>query len=330
MLAEIIVLLILLACCAFFAGVETATMSLSKAKVRSLVEQKKPGAKALQQIKQNPHRLLVTLLMGNNLVTILTASFSTEVASRIFGSTGVGIATGVITVLILVFGEITPKSFAIAKAEKLSLFAARPIQIIQFLLTPALWVFEGITKLINKLFGQKNSDITEEELRALITIGREEGLLDKDATQRLHSVLDFERATVKDIMTTRASVVTFDANLTVEQFLDNVLDSPFDHHPLYEGREDKIVGVLDLIDVVRAVKEEKQATKLKEIMRPIFFVKETARLDTLMREFKQTGTSLGIVLGHDEKMVGVFTAQDIVEEIVGDIFEDEVFRNGAN
>jgi Mg2+/Co2+ transporter CorB len=291
------------------------------------LEQKRKGAKALHQIKQNPNRLLITILIGNNLVNIAAASVTTAAAIKTFGDTGVGIATGVVTLLVLVFGDITPKTFALQNAETLALLFARPIQILEIILWPAVILFEVIASFVNKLSGEKSGRLTEEELRSVIAIGSEEGLLDKEATKRLQSVLDFETTTVKEIMTPKAEVISFSANITIEEFLDNPLDSPFDRYPLYEDDENNIVGILDLIDVVRIMKEEKLSTKLKEIMRPTFFVKQGARLDSLLTEFRPKRSSMGIVVGENKEMVGVFTSQDIVEEIVGDIFEDEMYKS---
>lgn len=324
---DFILVIILLGLVGFFAAVETAMFSLSKSKILSLISEKKRGASTLLAVKSNPHRLLITILIGSCLTSIFTASFVTEIAIKVFDNNGVGIATGVVTLLILVFSEIIPKSFAIQNAERLSLITAKPMQILEFILSPVVICLEGITKIVNKLTGDKKVTFTEAEIRSVISLGKEEGLLDKEATERLHSVLDFENITVKQIMTPKAQVITFDAGLTVDQFLDIVVDSPFDRYPLYEENQDKIIGVLDVIDVLRVIKAEKPQTHLKEIMRPTFFVHESTRIDTIVTQSKFKGSSLGIVINDAGKMEGVFTSQDIVEEIVGDIFENEVYKS---
>jgi len=211
-------------------------------------------------------------------------------------------------------------------SEAVSLFFAKPIQILEVIFSPVVAILEVITHYINKVSGENPNRLTESELRSVIAIGQEEGLLDREATKRLQSVLDFERITVKQVMTPKASVVSFDGNLTIEQFLDISLDSPYDHYPLYEGKPENVTGVLDVIDVMRATKEEKFSTKLKEIMRSTFYVKQDIRLDEVLTQFRPKRSSMGIVVGADGKMVGVFTSQDIVEEIVGDIFEEEVVK----
>jgi len=323
---DLLLIIIFLLLSALFAAVEVATVSLSKSKVHSLLEQKRKGAGALYQIKQKPNRLLITILIGNNLVNIAAASVTTAGAIELFGDAGVGIATGAVTLLVLVFGDITPKTFALQNAESLALFFARPIQILEIILWPAVVLFEAIASFVNKLSGDRSNRLTEEELRSIIAVGREEGLLDPEATARLQSVLDFEKTTVKQIMTPKAEVISFNASLTIEQFLDNPLESPFDRYPLYENDQNNIVGVLDLFDVVQAMKKDLFTVKLKEIMRGTFFVKQDVRLDTILTDARPKRSSLGIVVDENERMVGVFTSQDIVEEIVGDIFEKEIYK----
>lgn len=169
--------------------------------------------------------------------------------------------------------------------------------------------------------------MTEAELRSVIIMGKEEGVLDKEATERLNSVLDFEKTTVKQIMTPKAQVITLNANFTIQQFLDSVLDSPFDRYPLYEQNHENIVGILDVIDVIRALKDKKPETTLKELMRPTYFVKEDYRIDELLSQVKNREVSMGIVVDEKGEMVGVYTHQDIVEELVGDIFEKEIYKS---
>lgn len=294
--------------------------------MQALVDQKRKGAVALQNLTSNTNRLLITILVFSNLVNIAAAALMTSVFIEKFGNSGIGIATGVTTLLVLIFGDIIPKSFAIQNAERIALLSAKTLLVLEILLLPVVFFLELIAKIVNKLTGVAKSRTSEEEVRALITLGKEEGLFDQEASERLHSVLDFEKATVKKIMTPKAQVITFEASQTVEQFLDSVLDAPFDRYPLFEDNPENIIGVLDVIDVVRAVKLEKTDTKLKEIMKKTFFVKENTRLDEILTQFRDKQTSLGIVTDEKNEMVGVFTSQDIVEEIVGDIFERENYK----
>lgn len=319
-------LTLFLAISAIFSAIEIAIFALPKAKMQALVDQKRKGAVALQNLTSNTNRLLITILVFSNLVNIAAAALMTSVFIEKFGNSGIGIATGVTTLLVLIFGDIIPKSFAIQNAERIALLSAKTLLVLEILLLPVVFFLELIAKIVNKLTGVAKSRTSEEEVRALITLGKEEGLFDQEASERLHSVLDFEKATVKKIMTPKAQVITFEASQTVEQFLDSVLDAPFDRYPLFEDNPENIIGVLDVIDVVRAVKLEKTDTKLKEIMKKTFFVKENTRLDEILTQFRDKQTSLGIVTDEKNEMVGVFTSQDIVEEIVGDIFERENYK----
>lgn len=324
---DIILLFTLLFLSAVFSAVETAMFSLSRSKIRALVAENKKGAQTLLNVKSKPHRLLIIILIGSNLVNIFTASFSTLIAIKLFGNQGVGIATGVVTLLILIFGDIVPKSFAIQNAEKVALLMAKPIQTLGLILFPIVYLFEGITNLVTKLSGDKKIAFTEAEIRSVISMGKEEGLLDKEASERLHSVLDFETITVKQIMTPQAQVLSFNAELTIDEFLDSVLDSPFDNYPLYEGSQGKIVGILDVIDVLREVKADNRKAKLKDIMGPTFFVVEDTRIDLILTQLKFKDSSMGIVTNKDGNMEGVITSQDVVEEIVGEIFEPAEYKS---
>ena len=179
---QIIILLVLLMFSAFFSGIETALMSVNAVKIRSALRQKKRGAEALARIKSRPHRLIITILIGNNLVNIGAASLATVLFTDLFGSSGVGIATGVMTFLILVFGEITPKTFAIQNSERISLLVARPIELLSIFLTPLVKFFRLISKAISKMFGSKEErNLSEEELKTIVAMGKDEGILSDEA-----------------------------------------------------------------------------------------------------------------------------------------------------
>jgi len=321
---EVIVLGIFLLASAFFSSMETAMISLSKIRVRSLLNERKAGAKDLYKLKKDPHKLLITLLIGNNTVNIAAASLATSLAIKVFGDTGIGVASGVMTLLILVFGEIVPKSVAVQNAEKISLIGAKLVIFLEILLSPVLYLFESLTHLITK--SEATKTLTESELRAAITLSAEEGLLDQEAIERLNSVLDFERATVSQIMTPSAQVISFAASTTIEQFLDYIYDTPYDRYPIFEGNPKNIIGIVDVVDVIRAIKKDQFKTSLREIKKQTFFVKQNTRLDEIITQFRPRKTSMGIVVDNNNQMVGLFTSQDIVEEIVGDIFEKEVYK----
>jgi len=197
---QIIILVVLVFLSAFFSGVETALMSVNQIKVKSLVKQGKKGAVVLYRIKNNPHKLIITILIGNNLVNIGATAFATVMFIHLFGSNGVGIATGIMTFVILTFGEITPKTFASQNAQRISLLVARPIEILSFILSPLVWFFEKIAKLMSKLLGsKKEAIISETELETIVTLGRKEGILEKETAEIMHNVLKFGGTMAKEI-----------------------------------------------------------------------------------------------------------------------------------
>jgi len=319
---QIITLVILIILSAFFSGIETALMSLNMIKVHALVRQKKRGSETLQKIKQNPHNLIITILIGNNLVNIGAASLATVMFTDLFGSKGVGVATGVMTFLVLVFGEITPKTFAIQNAKRISLLAARPIQIISYVLSPITWIFELISKVMTRLLGSKEeSRISEEELKTIVTLGVKEGLIDKEAAEMMHNILEFEDTKITSIMTPKASMEMIDSNAKLKDILNFIVKSRYSKFPVFAGTRDEIIGILDVDDVLKYVKDNKLGSKVKKLARPVIFVPEAKKIDDLLSEFEGKSIPLAIVVDEYGDVVGLVSVEDILEEIVGDIFD---------
>lgn len=319
---QFIILGILILLSAFFSGVETALMSLSKIKVNSLVKQGKKGSEALFRLKQNPHKLIITILIGNNLVNIGAASFATVVFTDLFGSSGVGIATGVMTFLILIFGEITPKTFATQNAERVSLIIARPIELLSIVLSPIVKIFEAISKIMSKLLGSKEEkEISEEELKAIVTMGAEEGILNREAAEMMHNVLEFKGTKVVEVMTPKINVKMIDSSKKLSEIIDFVVKTPYSKYPAHAGNKDKIVGILDVDDMLRYAKNKKLETRVRRVLRPTFFVPETKEIDDLLTEFEKKKVSIAIVVNEYGDVSGLITTEDILEEIVGDIFD---------
>jgi putative hemolysin len=319
---QIIILLVLLVFSAFFSGVETALMSIHAAKVRSALRQKKRGAEALARIKKNPHKLIITILIGNNVVNILAASLATVLFTDLFGSSGIGIATGVMTFMILVFGEITPKTFAVQNAERVSLLIARPIELLSILLTPLVKIFEGISKVMAKILGsKKEKELSEEELKTIVTMGRDEGILSTEAAEMMHNILDFDETTVTEIMTPKCDIDMIDGNKTLKQVIDFVVKTPYSIYPVYDGNRNTIIGILDVDDVLKYAKNNRLGIKVKKVVRKVYFVPESKEIDDLLVEFEGKHIPLAIVVDEYSEVKGLVTVEDILEEIVGDIFD---------
>lgn len=319
---QILILLVLIIFSAFFSGVETALMSISMIKVKSLVAQKKKGSETLHRLKQNPHKLIITILIGNNLVNIGAASFATVVFTDLFGSSGVGIATGVMTFMILVFGEITPKTFASQNAEKISLLVARPIEILSMVLSPFVKFFEMIARFMSRLLGsKKESGLSEEELRTIVTMGAEEGVLNKEAANMMHNILEFKGTDVTEVMTPKIDVEMIDGNKRLDEVIDFVVKTPFSRYPVYLENKNNVVGVLDIDDVLKYIKDKKQEVKVKDMILKPFFVPESKEIDDLLSEFENKKIPMAIVVNEYGNVSGLVTIEDILEEIVGDIFD---------
>jgi putative hemolysin len=326
--SQIIILVVLLILSGFFSGVETALMSISNVKVKSLVKQRRRGSLALEKIKANPHKLIITILIGNNVVNIAAASLSTLIFTEFFGSAAIGISTGVMTFLILVFGEITPKTYASQNSEYVSLKVAKIILWLSVILTPVIYIFEKISKLMSKILGSKGEQkLTEEELETIVTMGRKEGILEKEAAEMMHNVLKFGQTTADEIMTPRVNMVLINGENKLNDVLDLIIKTPYSRYPVYLGNRDKIEGIIDIDDVLKQVKNKKLNVKIKTFLRPILFIPETKEIDDLLTEFEGKDVPMAIVVDEYGDVQGLVTVEDILEEIVGDIFDKSKIKS---
>ena len=319
---EMAVLAVLLVLSAFFSGVETALMSVNMVKVKSLLRQRKPGAEALDRLKQDPRRLITTILIGNNLVNVGAAALATLVFTNLFGSAGLGVATGVMTLLILVFGEITPKTFASQNAPKISLAVARPIELLSFVLWPLVQFFGIVSWLVAKLTGSKEQQqISEEEIKTIVTMGKAEGILGRDAAEMMQNVLEFEGTKVTQIMKPKPKMQMVDGKMKLDDVIDFVVKSPYSRFPVYINNQDNIIGVLDVDEVLKYAKNKKLGVQVKNVVRKISFVPETKEIDDLLVDFEGKHVPMAIVVDEYGIVSGLVTVEDILEEIVGDIFD---------
>ncbi len=327
---QIAILVILILASGFFSGSETALMSLNMIKVKALVKQKRKGAIVLQRIKKDPHKLIITILIGNNLVNIGSASLATVVFTNLLGSSGLGIATGVMTFMILVFGEITPKTLASQNAEKISLAIARPIEILSYILFPVVILFNFLSRLVNRLLGsQSEAEVSEEELRAMVRVGVKEGILNREAARIMNNVLKFEGTKVTEIMTPKSEVEMIDGEAELKDIINFVVKSPYSRYPVYLKDDDEIIGTLDVDDILKKAKDNKLNIKVKKIAREAYFVPESKEIDDLLTEFERQKDSMAIVVDEYGEVIGLVTVEDILEEIVGEIF-DKSKRSSVN
>lgn len=305
---------------------ETALMSISKIRTRHLVEEGVKGAKGLQKLVNDPNKLLGAVLIGNNIVNIASSAIATTIATGLFGAgSGVAIATGVMTVLVLIFGEITPKSLAKQNSEKISLKVAKPISIVVVVLKPVIAVFTGVSSVFIKLFGgdPKASEpfITQEELKTMVGVSEEEGVLEDVEKEMIFNVFDFVDAQVKDVMIQRVDIVAINKDSSYKEILEIIRKEQFSRIPIYDDTIDNIVGVLNVKDLIVQEKNNLQFNVLDYAREP-FYTFEFKKIKEVLNEMKKTRNHMAIVLDEYGGTVGIITIEDLIEEIVGDI-EDE-------
>lgn len=323
---QIVLLIILLIGSGFFSASETALMSLSKIKMRHMEEDGVKGAKLVSTLIEDSNRLLTSILIGNNIVNIAATSITTSLFTAMLGAQGVAIATGLMTVLVLIFGEITPKTISANNPEKASLVVAKPIKFFVTILTPIVWIFNIITKVIFKLFGVDDEGvkpfITEEELKTMVNVSHEEGLLEMEEREIINNVFEFGDMQAKEAMVQRLDIVAIDMEDSYEEIIDLFKTEKLSRMPVYEETIDDIIGILNIKDIIFLSDEEIENFDIKKYMREAFFTYEFKKITQLLEEMKKDKSQMAIVVDEYGGTAGLITIEDLVEVIVGDI-EDE-------
>lgn len=310
----------------FFSASETALMSLSKIRIRHLQDEGVKGAKLVATLTENPNSLLSSILIGNNVVNIAATSISTSLFMELLGANGVPVATAVMTVLVLIFGEITPKTIAANKSENVAIAVAKPIQLIIFVLKPFVWVFDIVTGVIFKLFGINNKGnqpyITEEELKTMVNVSHEEGVLEMEEREIINNVFQFGDMQAKEAMIQRLDMVLIDVNTTYEEIIKTFKEEQFSRIPVYEESVDDIIGILNIKDIIFLTDDEVKNFDVRKYLREAFVTYEFKKISQLLEEMKKEKSQMAIVLDEYGGTAGLVTIEDLVEVIVGDI-EDE-------
>lgn len=324
---QVILLLVLLVLSSFFSMSETALMSLSKIRIRHMVEEGVKGAKLVEKLIEDPNKLLGAILIGNNIVNIGASSIATSLAVKLSGGSdsAVVVVTAIMTVLILIFGEITPKSIAKQKSEQVSLKVSKPIKLCVFIFKPFVAVFTIISSVFIRLFGgdPKATEpfITEEELKTMVGVSEEEGVLEDVEKEMIFNVFDFADLQVKDVMVQRVDVTAVEVNDSYEDLLKIIKEDQYSRIPVYDDTIDDIVGILNVKDLI--IEGDKGGDfKVTEYMREPLYTFEFKKITELFNEMKKTRNHMAVVLDEYGGTVGIVTIEDLVEEIVGDI-QDE-------
>lgn len=328
---QILIIVILLMLSAFFSSSETALTTVNRLKLRSLADEGNRKAKKVLQITNNPSKLLSAILVGNNIVNISASSLTTTLCAAAFGNKYIGLATGILTLLVLIFGEISPKTLATQYALQLSMFVAYPISWLMVLLTPVIFLLNIITSVIYRIFrvdpSASKSSITEAELRTIVNVSHEEGVIEPEERFMISNVVDFGDAVSKDIMIPRADVISADSNASYEELVSIFKNETYTRIPIYEETKENIIGILNIKDLF--FYHEFHGTQdfdLNKIIRKPLFVSEYQKTSQIFAEMKTSADSMAIVLDEYGQAAGIITIEDLVEEIVGDI-RDEYDEN---
>lgn len=325
-LVVFLVFLILLS--GFFSAAETALMSLNKIKIKQLVEDGVKGAKEIQEITDNPSETLSTILVCNNIVNILASSVSTVIFINLLAGFGTAVATSVstlvLTIVILIFGEITPKTIAVIKAEKLAFALYKPLKLVLVLLKPIVFIFSKISKFIMLILGIKeqglHTNITEEELKSIVSFSQEEGVLEVEDKKLIYNVFEFGDLKVKDVMIPRVDMITLSKNSTYDEIVSVFKTERFSRVPVYKDNIDNIIGVINIKDLFFIDKEDDFV--IDKYIRDVHSTHEYKKIRDLFNEMKKKRNHMAIVRDEYGGTIGLVTIEDLIEEIVGDI-EDE-------
>jgi len=320
-LPMVMYLILLIILSAVFSSSETALYSISPAKVKALQAQKLRGANLIANFKDNPNKMLVVILIGNNLANVGSSALATVFFSNLFGSYGVGLATGVMTFALLIFGEILPKSFAAKHSVKIAQFVIYPLLAIEFVFYPLVWIFE---KALMKLTGDHIQTVSEEEVKAMVSLGANEGTLEKHEQEFIENVLEFNDILVEDVMTPRTQIFAFSSDTTLRDLINSCKEEGYSRIPIYEEDIDHITGYVTVRMLLRLSSDEKNLDKtIDELeIKDIFRVPKTKTVYGLFKEFKKKKQHLAIVYNEYGGVDGLITMEDVLEEIVGDIADE--------
>ncbi len=323
---QIVVLVILLIGSGFFSASETALMSLSRIKIRHMEEDGVRGAKLVGVLIEDSNRLLTSILIGNNIVNIAATSISTSLFISLWGQQGVAAATALMTVLVLIFGEITPKTISANNPEKVSVVVSKPINFFVIILKPIVFIFNIVTSIIFKIFGVDGDGvkpfITEEELKTMVNVSHEEGLLEMEEREIINNVFEFGDMQAKEAMVQRLDIVAIDTENSYDEIIELFKTEKLSRMPVYEETIDDIIGILNIKDVIFLSDEEIANFDIKKYLRDPFFTYEFKKITQLLEEMKKDKSQMAIVVDEYGGTAGLITIEDLVEVIVGDI-DDE-------
>lgn len=321
---QLITVIILLCLSAFFSSSETALTTVNQIRMRTLADNGDKRAARVLRVTGNPGKMLSAILIGNNIVNLSASSISTSLAIHLFGNTGAGIATGILTFLILIFGEVTPKTMATIKADSMSLTAAAPIGFLMKILTPVIFIINklslGLMFLLHVNIKDAQKKMTEEELRTIVDVSQENGVIEHEERDMIHNLFDFGDAEAKEIMVPRIDMTFVQADATYQEVLDIFRQDMFTRLPVYEDSTDYVIGIINMKDFL--LQNDTPEFSVRNLLREPYFTYEHKNTADLFLEMRKSSISLAIVLDEYGVTAGLITLEDLLEEIVGEIRDE--------
>jgi len=325
LLLDLILLTVFLGVSAFLAGAEAAYFSLSRLGTAQLEPDETPGHALLERILRDPRDLLITLLVGITLVNIAASALAAQIATVLFGSRGIGIAIPIMVFLIVVFGEVLPMTLAVGSPHRFGLFAVRPVLALQWLLTPVRLLLGAFTQMVSRATdgkGVAKAAITEAELRTLVEVGHQEGVVQRKEREMIHGVFELGETTVAEVMVPRTDVFGLDVTTPTERLLPAIRSNLHHRVPIYEGSLDHVLGILQTKDLLPFYAGLPADFDLRRQLAPPYFVPQSKRADALLREFKAKKLRTAVVVDEYGGTAGLVTLEDLLEEVVGEIRDE--------
>ena len=323
---QLIILAILILLSALFSSAETSLTTSNKLKIQSLADQGSKRARILLRISEDSGKMLSAILIGNNLVNNAATALTTSLIIQLFGNSAVGIATGVITLLILIFGEISPKTLATIHSEKMALLYAPLIHFLMKIFTPVIFIVNklsmGVLFLLRVNPDQKVNTMTEHELRTIVDVSHEDGVIESEEKEMIYNVFDMGDAKAKDIMVPRVHVTFADINSTYDELIEIFREDKFTRLPIYEETTDNVVGTINMKDLLLYNYNDKKEFHVRDILREAYFTYEYKSISELLVEMRQASINIAIVLDEYGETAGLITLEDLLEEIVGEIHDE--------
>jgi len=321
---EIAALIAMIGLSGYFSGLEVALVSIRVSKIEQMIKDKVKGAASLHKLKSNPSRMMSSVNLGNNLASVAATALATDISLKLFGDEGLAIAVGIMTFLILIFGEITPKTYCNANAAKVAVKNSRILLIFSYALFPIVWIFEIITKGMIKLTGSSDipPGLTEDEIKEIVKQGYKDKAIEKHESELVHGALNFDDIVIRSVMTPRTKMFKLNSKMMLFEALPEINKSGFSRIPVFADNTDQIVGIIHVRDVLKKLEGDEKIISLEQIMREPVFVSQEKRVSDLLKEMQGRRTHMAIVLDEFGGVEGCVTLEDLLEEIVGEI-QDE-------